>query len=98
METLSNILKSLQGPFQLENDFDRPGNDYAQHMEVSPESCRTRCAGDGNCQAFTFVKPNPGPAQGQCFLKRSEPQPVANRCCVSGTRSSREETIIRNMK
>jgi len=98
METLSNILKSLQGPFQLENDFDRPGNDYAQHMEVSPESCRTRCAGDGNCQAFTFVKPNPGPPQGQCFLKRSEPQPVANRCCVSGTRSSRKETIIRNMK
>jgi PAN domain len=98
LESLSNVLKSLQGQFQPENDIDRPGNDYARHMEDSPESCRTRCAGDGNCQAFTFVKPNLGSGQGHCFLKRSEPKPVTNRCCVSGTRSSREETIIRNMK
>jgi len=96
-ETFSNLLKSLHGQFQLEEATDRPGNDYVRHMEGSPEACRTRCAGDGNCQAFTFVKPNPGAAQGQCFLKRSEPQPVANHCCVSGTRSSREETIIRNI-
>ena len=98
MQTISNVLKSLQGPFQLEAETDRPGNDYARHMENNAEACRTHCAGDENCQAFTFVKPNPGSAQGQCFLKRSEPQPVANPCCVSGTRSSREETIIQNMK
>ncbi len=98
VETLSNVLKSLQGPFQWENNIDRPGEDYAQHLGGSPESCRTRCAGDENCQAFTFVKPNPGSGQGHCFLKRSEPQPVANSCCVSGTRSSRQDKIIRNMK
>lgn len=98
IQTISNVLKSLQGAFQWEIDIDRPGNDYAQHLAESPESCRTRCAGEGNCQAFTFVKANPGSAQGQCFLKRSEPQPVANHCCVSGTRSSRQEKIIRNMK
>jgi len=92
-----NLLKSMNGRFQLEDGIDRPGNDYARHMEDSPESCRTRCVGDGNCQAFTFVKPNPGSAQGQCFLKRSEPQPVANHCCTSGTRSSTQDKIIRNM-
>lgn len=93
----TNLINSLHGRFQLEEGTDRPGNDYARHMEDSPESCRTRCAGDGNCQAFTFVKPDPGSAQGQCFLKRSEPQAMANRCCVSGTRSSSEEKIIRNI-
>jgi hypothetical protein len=92
-----NPLKSMNGRFQLEDGIDRPGDDYVQHKSESPDSCRTRCAEDGNCQAFTFVKPNPGSAQGQCFLKRSEPQPVANRCCVSGTRSSGEQKILRNI-
>ncbi len=93
----TNLLNTLNGRFQLEEGTDRPGNDYARNMEVSPESCRTRCARDGHCQAFTFMKPNPGSAQGQCFLKRSEPQPVTNRCCVSGTRSSTQDKIIRNI-
>jgi PAN domain len=93
----TNLINKISGRFQLEEGTDRPGNDYARHMEDSPDSCRTRCAGDGNCQAFTFVKPNPGSAQGQCFLKRSEPQAVANHCCVSGTRSSPQNKIIRNI-
>ena len=92
-----NLLKSMNGRFQLEDGIDRPGDDYARHMEDSPESCRTRCAGDGNCQAFTFVKPKSDSTQGACFLKRSEPKPVANHCCVSGTRSSTQDKIIRNM-
>jgi hypothetical protein len=93
----TNLLNSLNGRFQLEEGTDRPGNDYARHVENSAESCRTRCAGDGNCQAFTFVKPDPALTQGQCFLKRSEPQAVANHCCVSGTRSSTQDKIIRNI-
>ncbi|MEO8324571.1 MAG: PAN domain-containing protein [Nitrospirota bacterium] len=93
----TSLLNKLQGQFQLEEGTDRPGNDYAQHMEDSPESCRTSCARDGNCQAFTFLRPNPGLAQGQCFLKRSEPQPLANHCCVSGTRRSNEQKIIQNI-
>lgn len=92
-----NLLKSMNGRFQLEDGIDRPGDDYARHMTDSPESCRTRCAGDGNCQAFTFVKPKSDSTQGACFLKRTEPKPVANHCCVSGTRSSTQDKIIRNM-
>ncbi len=97
VQLTTSLLNKLHGQFQLEEATDRPGNDYARHMEDSLESCCTRCAGDGNCQAFTFVKPNPGSAQGQCFLKRSEPQPVTNHCCTSGTRSSTQDKIIRNM-
>ncbi|MCW5784323.1 MAG: hypothetical protein KIT39_13510 [Nitrospirales bacterium] len=97
LQVTTAFLNKLQGQFQFEEGTDRPGNDYARHMEDSPGSCRTRCAGDGNCQAFTFVKPNSGSAQGQCFLKRSEPQPVANPCCVSGTRSSTQDKIIQNI-
>lgn len=93
----TNLINSLSGRFQLEEGIDRPGNDYARHMEDSPESCRTRCAGDGNCQTFTFVKPPTGVTVGQCFLKHPEPQPVANHCCVSGTRSSTQDKIIRNI-
>ncbi|MDH4194830.1 MAG: hypothetical protein OEV70_11850 [Nitrospirota bacterium] len=93
----TNLMNSLHGQFQLEDATDRPGDDYARHMENNAESCRTRCAGDGTCQAFTFVKPKSGSTQGSCFLKRSEPQPVANNCCISGTRSSNEQKIIRNI-
>jgi len=92
-----NFLNNLNGQFQFEERTDRPGADYARHLEPSPESCRTRCAGDVNCQAFTFVKPNSGFPQGQCFLKRSEPQPIVNSCCVSGTRKSSQEKILRNI-
>lgn len=92
-----NLLNSLNGRFQLEEAIDRPGDDYAQHKTESPESCKTRCAGDGNCQAFTFVKSAQGATQGQCFLKRSEPTPVDNHCCVSGTRSTAQEKILRNI-
>jgi PAN domain-containing protein len=91
------LMNSLHGQFQLEEATDRPGNDYARHLEESADSCRTRCAGEETCQAFTFVKPNPGFVQGQCFLKRSEPKPVNNTCCVSGTRRSNEQKIMGNI-
>jgi hypothetical protein len=94
----TNLIHSLQGRFQWEEHIDRTGQDYVQHRDESPEACRTRCAGDTNCQAFTFVKPRPGSSQGQCFLKRSEPQPVANHCCASGPRSSAQEKIIQHIR
>ncbi|WP_342349488.1 PAN domain-containing protein [uncultured Nitrospira sp.] len=93
----TNLVNSLHGRFQLEEETDRPGDDYARYTEESPDACRTRCAGNENCQAFTFVKPNPGFTPGQCFLKRSEPKPATDHCCISGTRNSSQEKIIRNI-
>ncbi|MDP2381432.1 MAG: PAN domain-containing protein [Nitrospirota bacterium] len=97
-ETLSNILAKQNQPFQFEVDWDRPGGDYAQRAEPTPESCRLVCAANPSCQAFTFVKAASGAALGQCFLKRTEPPPVANRGCISGKRTSLQEGIIKNMK
>ena len=93
----TNLVNSLHGRFQLEKETDRPGDDYAQYTEGSPDFCRTRCAGNENCQALTFVKSNPGFIPGQCFLKRSEPKLATNHCCISRTRNSSQEQIIRNM-
>jgi hypothetical protein len=83
--------------FRSEYDSNRPGGDYAQRTEVSPESCRALCLGDGTCQAFTFVKPPPGVMAGQCFLKRTVPTPVSDRCCLSGKRKSAAEEVIGNI-
>jgi hypothetical protein len=97
-ETLrSNIQKKLNEGFRLEYNWDRPGGDYAQQAQPSPEACRTTCAGDGTCQAFTFVKPLPGSSTGLCFLKRTVPTPVGNSCCISAKRKSTQEEIIGNL-
>lgn len=95
---LSNILARQNLPFQFEVDRDRPGGDYAQRAEPTPESCRFVCAANPSCQAFTFVKAASGVTTGQCFLKRTEPSSVANTCCISGKRTSLQEGIIKNLK
>jgi hypothetical protein len=94
-ETLaSNVLKKLDDEFRFENNRDRPGGDYAQQAQPSAVSCRAMCAGDGTCQAFTFVKPPAGAASGQCFLKRTVPAAVENPCCVSGRKTLRMQQKI----
>jgi hypothetical protein len=80
--------------FHLEYGMNRPGADYAQRMEASLEGCRTSCSGDQTCQAFTFVKPTRGAADGECYLKRAVPAPIAAPCCISGKRKSTQEEII----
>jgi hypothetical protein len=94
-ETLaSNVLKKLDDGFPLEDNRDHPGGDYAQQVQPSAVSCRAMCAGDGTCQAFTFVKPPAGAASGQCFLKRTVPAAVENPCCVSGRKTLRMQQKI----
>jgi hypothetical protein len=85
-------------PFRLEYDTNRPGGNYAQRTEVSPESCRAVCSGDGTCQAFSFMKPPPGVMAGQCFLKRTVPTPVGDRCCLSGKRKSAAQEVLGNIR
>lgn len=83
--------------FRLEYDTNRLGGDYAQRTEMSPESCRAVCAGDGTCQAFTFVKPPPGVTNGQCYLKRTVPAPVGDRCCISAKQKNAQQELIGNI-
>jgi hypothetical protein len=84
----NNIRKKLDERFPLEENRDRPGGDYAQQIQPNATSCRTACAGDRTCQAFTFVKPHAGTSIGGCFLKRTVPAAVANSCCISGRRDN----------
>lgn len=92
------IVNAQNERFHLEYGMNRPGADYAQRMEPTPEACRTSCSGDQTCQAFTFVKPNAGIANGQCYLKRAVPAPVAAPCCISAKRKSAQEEIIGNIR
>ena len=92
------IFNAQNERFHLEYGMNRPGADYAQRMEATPEACRTSCSGDPTCQAFTFVKPLAGTTSGQCFLKRAVPDPVAASCCISGKRKSAQEEIMGNIR
>ena len=74
------------------------GADYAQRMEATPEACRATCSHDATCQAFTFVKSPAGIANGQCYLKRAVPTPVAAPCCISGKRKSAQGEIIGHVR
>lgn len=69
---------------------DRPGGDYTHFdnvmgIEVTPQLCKSICASQDKCEAWTFVKPNTsqGP-KGVCWLKDTVSPPVANNCCISG--------------
>lgn len=93
----TNIAAAQNEPFHLEYNTDRPGNDYGQRTTVSPEACRAICSGDGNCQAFTFVKPPTGASAGQCYLKQAVPTQIGNPCCVSAKRKSLQQELIGNI-
>lgn len=92
-----NIAAAQNEPFHLEYNTNRPGSDYSQRTTVSPEACRAICSADGQCQAFTFVKPPRGASTGQCFLKQSVPTPVGNPCCISAKRKSAQQELIGNI-
>jgi hypothetical protein len=54
------------GPsFVILSQADSPGNDYSRIGDSSFEDCRSSCAADDGCNAFTYNH-----ARGVCFLKR----------------------------
>jgi len=67
------------------NDIDRPGSDYRHFTKldgkaVDVRQCRQACMSDAPCAAWTLDRNN-----GTCWLKKSVPAPVKNKCCVSGS-------------
>jgi PAN domain len=75
------------GPVQT--NFDRPGSDLIGFDLPAADYrlCRAECAGNPQCRAWTYVRPNTiqGP-QPRCWLKKSIPQANQNTCCISGTK------------
>lgn len=70
----------------FEHGYDRPGGELVgKHTGVgSAAQCSQMCSGNGNCVAFTWVKPGIQGPTGVCWLKGSLSKKIANNCCVSG--------------
>jgi hypothetical protein len=72
----------------LEWGINRYGSDY-RHFEMAtedPGQCRSACASEATCRAFTYVKPGIQGPSPVCWLKDSVPDPTPSECCVSGMR------------
>ncbi|MEP6742432.1 MAG: PAN domain-containing protein [bacterium] len=77
---------SRGGNITAEQGVDRPGGDYRSFdlPKANPELCRSSCAEDLNCKAYTYVKPGIQAAAARCWLKSSVPAATPSGCCVSG--------------
>lgn len=90
---------ALAGPAfaqPMQNNFDRPGLDYANvtlPAGSQPEDCRALCTADSPaCKAWTFVKAGVQDANPRCWLKSAIPDGHADPCCVSGVWAALVET------
>ena|GEM_PF-2245129 len=81
----------------MENDIDRPGNDYRNFDLSSPDPalCKQACDDDLNCKAFTYVKPGFQGSSARCWLKNAIPSAVPSSCCISGVK---EEVNVTDMQ
>jgi len=76
--------------FCIEDNTDRQGGDY-RHFDLAspnPSLCEQACAGDPNCQAFTYVRPGFQGANPQCWLKNTVSVSTSNNCCISGVKTA----------
>ena len=66
---------------------DRYGSDYKCLRGIdTPSACRSLCAGEAECRAYTWVKPGAIEPQAICCLKNAVPPPTRNENCVSGAK------------
>jgi hypothetical protein len=74
------------GGVTIEPNVDRKGGDYTNFEldQADPELCRTACANDAQCRAFTYVVRGTQGPKAHCWLKSSVPPPQGSGCCVSG--------------
>ena len=74
----------------IEYNTNRYGGDYTgfQLSTADPELCRTACANDAACLAYTYVKPGIQGTNARCWLKNVVPSSSGNSCCVSGVKET----------
>jgi hypothetical protein len=70
----------------FETATDRPGKDYTHFTLPAPDpnQCQAKCAGDTQCQAWTYVNPGIQAPQAMCWLKTPAPAANANPVTTSG--------------
>jgi hypothetical protein len=85
-----------RAPAQTDQAFmagtDLPGSDYrsAALNDNNPTTCKTMCATDAKCLAWTFVKPGVQNPKAMCWLKSAVPPSHANPDATSGIKVTRE--------
>jgi hypothetical protein len=82
-------VKAAPAPGKIEKNTDRPGGDYVEFPLGGKNTdvfCMAACALQGNCKAWTFVKPGYQGSKARCWLKSKVPPPVYDDCCTSGVK------------
>ncbi len=74
---------------EVEPNTDRPGSDYRSFFlnRPVPDLCRSQCARENRCKAYTYVKPGVQGRRAKCWLKHSVPAARHNTNCVSGVKT-----------
>jgi hypothetical protein len=72
--------------FTVEQNTDRPGQDYSNAPSRGASDCMTACQLENQCRAWTYVRAGIQGASGRCWLKKAVPQARRNTCCTSGVR------------
>jgi hypothetical protein len=69
---------------------DRPGMTYRSLATADAARCRSACAVEGSCRAWTYRKPRPhgfgAEEPAVCSLKSGIPRPRYDPCCTSGVK------------
>jgi hypothetical protein len=77
---------SLRESSRFMDNVDLYGSDYANFPIEgdNPGICQQTCMGDGQCLAWTYVKPNTFEPNARCWLKNAIPGPEARVETISG--------------
>jgi hypothetical protein len=76
-------------PAEVEQGWNRPGNDYTSARADSAATCLKRCRDDAKCAAYTFVT-----TTSQCWLKTPVPELNKSECCVSGVVMNHTSSVV----
>lgn len=87
LAAIEHYSEDTDGNGTMEPDTNLIGSDISNHVPSSadPRLCRSACAADSRCVAWTYVRPYT--AQGsepRCWLKYDVPRRIKSGCCASG--------------
>jgi hypothetical protein len=70
----------------MELNTNRPGSDISTIAldQAKPVLCHDACQANGECTAWTYVKPGIINTKAHCHIKNSIPEPKRSSCCISG--------------
>lgn len=83
---VSGVKQVSAGSFETNRN--RPGKDYKNfNLPLPlPALCDQACNVEGQCRAWTYVKPGVQGPSARCWLKNDVPAAQVSNCCVSGVK------------